>query len=275
MSEVEIDPDLANALKQHGYEYVSVAGRGGFSNVYVVRSEKYNQCFACKYGQNCKGLGEEIKLLSTISNQFVIQVYDYFKVGENIGAILDYCPNGSVKDYMRLHGNLNCSQIYQVSYFVLNALDVCHSRRIVHRDIKPSNILIDSHGFPRLSDFGLAMRVEPEKMISSTSGTTAYMAPEMFLESEYDPFAADIWAFGVTLFHMFIGCLPWISKDKAGMIEEIKKGFNHPLKYKEDEISKTITKCLQSNPKLRPTAESLLARPCFMNKNSYFIFHQN
>ena len=259
----EIDQDFLKVLREHGYEYLSLVGSGGFGKVYLVQSEKYNQPFACKVGKNFRGLGEEIKLLSNILNQFIIQIYDWFKFGDNIGAILDYCPNGTIRDYIFKHGPLNCDQMQQVIHSLFTAIQVCHSRNIVHRDIKPSNILIDTHGYLKLSDFGLSMVVERGTLITTTSGSTPFMAPEMFSQKEFDPFAADIWAIGVTLFVMLTGVLPWIAKDKVTLIEEIKKGFNHPLKFREDEVSKIITKCLIVDPTKRPTIDQLVERMNF------------
>ena len=177
---------------------------------------------------------------------------------------MEYCPNGCVLNHAAKYPDgLPKKQLETIAYCLINAVAVCHRKQIAHRDIKPTNILIDSYGKPKLADFGLCYQAKAGEKITSHSGSTGFMAPEEFSNKPYDPFKADIWSIGITLFILYAGQLPWSAKQKPEMIEEIKKGFQHPLKFKEDPIMQLICVCLQVDPDKRPTAEELLNDPMF------------
>ena len=96
---------------------------------------------------------------------------------------------------------------------VADAVQAAHDRGVLHRDLKPSNILIDSAGEPRVSDFGLAKRLEEEMSFTHTGailGTPCYMSPEQVAGSRGDvgP-ASDVWSLGAILYQMLTGRPPF------------------------------------------------------------------
>lgn len=262
MSE-EKEHDKKELLKR-GYQVLDIAGQGRFGVVYIVYSEKFKQKFAAKVVDDIKGLDSEAECLSICLSPHIIKLYDFFTFDNKSCIILEYCSNGTVNNLIAKLGKLTCDQVLQILYYLLEAIKDCHEKSIAHRDIKPANILIDEYGKLRLSDFGLSKRCEGMfQKITSTSGSTCFMAPEIFGKTPYDPFKADVWAIGITAFMLMYGQYPWIAKNKESMIEEIKKGFSHPLKYKKGEMMDMINMCLHLDPEKRPTVEELLKLPMF------------
>ena len=87
-----------------------------------------------------------------------------------------------------------------------------HSYGISHRDIKPENILVNDHGDIKIIDFGFATSQELEEVV--VAGTPQYMAPELVLRKNYDPFKADVWALGIMLYWVTLGYYPQEADNK-------------------------------------------------------------
>src|SRR4029077_11547733 len=94
------------------------------------------------------------------------------------------------------------------------AIAHAHERKVLHRDIKPGNVLLDRHGEPQLTDFGLARLTEVESdqtRTSEMSGTPSYMAPEQIQSGALTP-ATDVYGLGAVLYQLLTGCPPFLGK---------------------------------------------------------------
>ena len=150
-------------LRQKGYEYVSILGKGGFSVVITVFSPKYQQNFACKITELDQYAVEpdmtEVDALRTLDNPHIISLFDHFRIGRFFYVVLQHCENGNVQDLVRVNGTFPFRVALKYLREVAVALAQCHATGIAHRDIKPSNILIDSYGRAILADFGLGIKL--------------------------------------------------------------------------------------------------------------------
>ena len=115
-------------------------------------------------------------------------------------------------------------------YRSAEALQEAHSNGIVHRDIKAENIMVNSKNQVKVMDFGLAKLKGSLKLTktSSTVGTLAYMAPEQIEGKETDA-RADIFSFGVVLYEMLTGHLPFRGEHEAAMVYSIVNEEPEPL----------------------------------------------
>jgi serine/threonine protein kinase len=103
----------------------------------------------------------------------------------------------------------------QTKFFVcclLLAFDCIHKKNIIHRDIKPENIVLDSNGYLRVTDFGIA-RYAKKDNARETSGTPSYMAPEVLCKQNHT-FAVDYYALGVIAFECMMGRRPYTGKTR-------------------------------------------------------------
>jgi serine/threonine protein kinase len=140
---------------------------------------------------------------------------------------------------------------------VLRALDYLHKRGIAHRDINPDNVLLTSTGQAKLADFGCCdvttFGGEPK-----ASGTVFYAAPEIFVNPTAVGVKADIWSFGVLLFTLFSGHLPWQDGEKEMLIDQIvNRRFSTAFVMPRD-VKPMFEKCTLFDPAKRPTAAELL-----------------
>lgn len=251
------------ALRGHGYEMKHEIGRGGFANVYLVSSERYGREFAAKVSRN-KGCltGEdetEIKSLMNLQHPNIINMYDFFVEGGELYVILEYCPLGNLRSYIKKNGKMTGRTLHQFCSQLASALRLCHSLRIAHRDIKPENVLIDYYGRPKLADFGLGMFCSgPNHSTANVNGSLSYSPPEYFREVHNNPFKSDIWSLGILFYYMATGHVPWHTKTREGLVKEITEGgveLNEGLVGAF--LNRLLRKMLDSNSKHRPDIEEV------------------
>ena len=129
--------------------------------------------------------------------------------------VMEYMAGGALRDLLRSHDRIPGSDIMSVATQIADAIDFAHSRGILHRDIKPGNILFesDAHGRVALSDFGIAkvlgaVQIELTAAAPGFVGTPAYLAPEI-ITGKLFTVASDIYSFGVVLYEMIAGRVPF------------------------------------------------------------------
>ena len=153
---------------------------------------------------------------------------------------------------------------------MLLALNFMHKKNIMHRDLKPENILCEAASdiandelVIKLTDFGFAVKYDPNKKETLSLGSPLYMAPELCKETQYD-FKVDVWAVGVIAFVLLTGTPPFydkINRGKDGIYQSIIKDepdyslLSNVSGYAREFCELALTK----DPRDRPTIEDLLA----------------
>lgn len=141
----------------------------------------------------------------------------------------EFCPFGNILEYMhKKGGHLPVSESLYIAQTLAEALEYLHSKGIVYRDIKPENLLINRSGLVKLSDFGLATKLEKEKEFKTNTycGSLYYMSPEVYSRKEYS-FSCDFYSFGILLFELLHGKTPLTGNPKT--LGEEKK--NDPQRF--------------------------------------------
>jgi len=245
----------------NNYIFTQMIGSGGFSRVFLVKSIKYNKIFVAKViplnfmGDGCHS---DLDFLCGYSHPALISVYDSFELENNLFLVLDYCPHGTIKKFFK--ESRNSSDPFLIDYFLMIAKGFAqlHSRNIAHRDIKPSNILIDANRKPKIIDFGIAATCEPGTLIEHYSGSYYYSAPEVINREPHDPFKADVWSLGVTLYVLAVGQLPWPRSQQKVAERMILQGqFSLPASL-NPHIAALIKRMIVVEPELRPSMQELV-----------------
>ena len=255
------------ALMKHGYTLIKTIGCGGFSTVYLAKSMKYNKEFAVKQVRPSQSVRldsalSELRTIMSLTHPNIIQVYDYFIENSNLYLVLEYCSGGSLQDMIDKSGVIPEDRLLQYLRGIVQSMAFLQSQNIAHHDIKPGNIFIDSHDRVKFGDFGISINVHQDTENglnhSNFDGSLQFMAPEVILKEAYDPFCADIWSLGITIYYMLCGKLPWVKQSKEELKMRIIEGdIKYPDTMKQSFVN-LLKKMLVVDFKQRITISDLL-----------------
>ena len=202
-----------------GYEILGELGRGGMGVVYKARQVKADRLVALKMilsgahasAEDLKRFQVEAEAVARLRHPNIVAVYD---VGENQGLpffSLEFCAGGSLEKKLR-DSPLKPAEAAHIVEALARAMATAHEQRVIHRDLKPGNVLLLEDGTPKVTDFGLARKLDEAGQTQSGSimGTPSYMAPEQASGKvkEIGP-AADTYALGAVLYECLTGRPPF------------------------------------------------------------------
>lgn len=257
------DSDMYNI---EGYTYIKKLGSGASGVVLLMKKD--NQQYAVKVCNIQKAHlnflkpsshdpKEEAVIMKRLNNPNVVKVYDFIEDIDNnlIYIVMEYLPGGTIDSCQTLEANRRAFKE------VLSGLQYLHNQRLAHRDIKVENIMLDKEGVSKLCDFGISVYVPlgSSTIATEMKGTPAYCPPEIFQTREYDPFKADIWAFGVTLYILAFHDLPFKADDLFAMQNAIMQDEVEFPKGVDPDLKDLISKMLTKNPEDRITIEGIWA----------------
>ncbi|MCJ7487217.1 MAG: tetratricopeptide repeat-containing serine/threonine-protein kinase, partial [Candidatus Aminicenantes bacterium] len=211
--------DLATgAMFGDRYQIIELLGRGGMGRVYRALDTKTREEVAIKVirpdisedKRTLERFVNEIKLVHKISHRNIGRMYH---LSEDKGLhyiTMEYVPGEDLKSFIRRSRRLDIATTVTIAKQVCNGLSEAHDAGIIHRDLKPSNIMIDKEGNAKILDFGIARAVGSQSVTAEgiVIGTPEYMSPEQVEGKESDK-RSDIYSFGVILFEMVTGRLPF------------------------------------------------------------------
>jgi serine/threonine-protein kinase len=241
-STTETAGSTAVAIKYLGkYEIIDRLGRGGMAEVYRGYQASLERYVAIKLlhpfladDPEFKDRFErEARNVARLRHPNIVQVYDfeYDTNNESYYMVMELIDGQTLKDYLGdLHSKgerLSMREIIRITRGAISALAYAHARGMIHRDVKPANLMLDSDGRIVLTDFGIAKIVTGIQFTASGGliGTPAYMAPEQGLGEQGDE-RSDLYSFGVILFQMCTGELPY---DAEAPLAVILKHLNQPI----------------------------------------------
>lgn len=127
-------------------------------------------------------------------------------------------------DYIISHGRLKEKQARKFGRQIASALDYCHRNSIVHRDLKIENILISKTGDIKIIDFGLSNLFSPRTHLKTFCGSLYFAAPELLQAKQYTGPEVDVWSFGIVLYVLVCGKVPFDDQSMPQLHAKIKKG---------------------------------------------------
>ena len=180
----------------------------------------------------------------------------HFNIWQDIPyLVLPFCSNGSSE--LLIGQLIEPNDIWKYVGDVASGLAYLHANTppIIHQDIKPANVLIDDKRNYAITDFGISSTQRSHHLYDNTSGTMAYMAPERFVD-ETPRAESDIYAFGVTLYELLTGQVPF--GEDGGMSQpDGKVQLNYYNKKIPTDIKRLIEACLDKDMRRRPTAAQI------------------
>ncbi|ALC49019.1 PhKgamma [Drosophila busckii] len=216
---------------------------------------------------------QEISILRQVmGHPYIIDLQDVFESDAFVFLVFELCPKGELFDYLTSVVTLSEKKTRTIMRQIFEGVEYIHAKNIVHRDLKPENILLDENHNVKITDFGFARQLHEGEKLTDLCGTPGYLAPEtlkcnMFEGSPGYSQEVDIWACGVVMFTLLVGCPPFWHRKQMVMLRNIMEGkysFTSPEWADISEDPKDlIRKCLVVDPAQRITVKEVLRHPFF------------
>src|SRR5215510_6396177 len=232
------------------YRILGMLGQGGMGEVYRAHDLILNQTVALKflaaaqYGESALArFRNEVRVARQVSHSNVCRVYDLGMVEGLHFLSMEYIDGEDLASLLRRIGRLPQDKAIEFTRKICAGLGAAHERGVLHRDLKPAHIMIDGRGQPRITDFGLAGLAAEIPLSDLRSGTPAYMSPEQKAGRDVTV-RSDLYSLGLVLHEMFTGKA---RKDTQPSPSELVKDL-------DPAIERLILRCLEEDPKRRPTS---------------------
>ena len=242
------------------YRITHLLGRGGMGVVYKAEDLRLERPVALKFltpellknESEKQRFVQEARAAAALEHANICTVHEIEESEGQLFIALAYVSGENLKDRIARTGPLPLAETLDLALQMAEGLAEAHRRGIVHRDIKSSNIMVTESGQAKIMDFGLA-RIDGKATVTAEGkslGTPAYMSPEQIRRESVDQ-RSDIWSFGVVLYEMLTGELPFQGANEheimyAIQVDELPAGRPVPTA-----LEAVVRKCLQKNPDRR------------------------
>jgi TolB-like protein/tetratricopeptide (TPR) repeat protein/tRNA A-37 threonylcarbamoyl transferase component Bud32 len=236
---------------------------GGTGEVYLADDTQLERPVVLKFlpgkltrdEQARKSLIDEARAASRLNHPAIVSIYTVEETADRVFIVMEYVEGRPLKDLIR-YKDMTTAEIIAIAANIAEGLEAAHRAEIVHRDIKSANIIVTPSGGAKILDFGLALPAHgrASQAEGSTVGTLAYMSPEQVGGGHIDH-RSDIFSFGVVLYEMITGRLPFTGDYEASLVYSITNDAPEPLgryrPYLPSGLQKLVLKTLEKDPALR------------------------
>jgi tetratricopeptide (TPR) repeat protein/tRNA A-37 threonylcarbamoyl transferase component Bud32 len=252
-------PEAAAGMpKVPGYEILGVLGRGGMGVVYKARQLKLNRLVALKMVLGGAHAGPEqlarffteAEAVARLQHPNIVQIYE---VGELDGLpffSLEYVSGGTLAD--KIGGKPQPPrEAAETVELLAYAMAAAHERSIIHRDLKPANVLVSADGLPKITDFGLAKRIEDDSSQTRSGtlmGTPSYMSPEQARGQTHaiGPLS-DLYSLGAMLYELITARPPFVGPTMLETLFQVRNQEPVPPTHLQPKCPRDLeTICLKS-----------------------------
>ncbi|GAB7043673.1 MULTISPECIES: serine/threonine-protein kinase [Catenuloplanes] len=253
------------------YRIIDRIGSGGMSVIWRAHDEVLDRTVALKVlaaslaadARFRSLVRQEARAAAAFVHPHVTAVHDYGEEIDPDGTVTAFVVmellHGEVLEARLVQGPLDRDHAVRVCAEVAEALAAAHRLGIVHRDVTPANVMLTALG-AKVLDFGIATHVgaPDEDEEGDTFGTPAYVAPERLDGTPAQP-ATDVYSLGVLLYETVTGRVPYPAETWDDLTEALAGTAAPPVDGLPDDVAAICLRCLDRDPRARPTAHQLAA----------------
>jgi len=227
------------------YRILEKLGEGGMGVVYKAQDTKLDRVVAIKFlpqhltadSVEKERFVHEAKAASALNHTNVTTIYEIDEFEGQMFIVMEYCEGKTLREIVEKE-TLSIKKVLDIGIQICEGLTIAHEKGIVHRDIKSDNIMLTPRGQVKIMDFGLAKLKGATKLTQtrSTLGTAAYMSPEQAQREEVDS-RSDIFSFGVVLYELLTGQLPFKGEHQAAVLHAIINEEPQPVARFNNKVS--------------------------------------
>jgi len=270
---VRLTPNMKRKKKgsMEDYQILRVLGKGCMGKVFLVRpveSDRTSLVYALKsiskswvlrHKELTHALAERqiLETISKIRHPFLIQCHEAFTSSTELFLLLEYVGGGDMATQLAKFSKFSAQRTFFYASEILLGVVELHRLGIVYRDLKPENILLKVDGHIVLTDFGLSKKFDQksdqydhpgtEQRTKTFAGTAEYLAPEILRGEDYG-FGVDWWSFGVLVYEMLAGIIPFWAESKPQMYKRVLEDEIEFSSSFDPVTRNLIKKLLERNP---------------------------
>jgi len=230
------------------YKILEKLGEGGMGVVYKAQDIKLDRIVALKFlpqhltsdSVEKERFVQEAKAASALNHTNITTIHEIDEFEGQMFIVMEYCEGKTLKQVIEKE-TLSVRKVLDIGIQICEGLTIAHEKGIVHRDIKSANIMVTPRGQVKIMDFGLAKLKGATRLTEtrSTLGTAAYMSPEQAQGEEVDQ-RSDIFSFGVVLYELLTGKLPFRGEHQAAIVYSIMNEEPQPVARYNNQVSSKL-----------------------------------
>lgn len=203
----------------------------------------------------------EASLGKILYHPFICRLFEVITMSNHYYMLFEYVSGGQMLDYIVSHGSLKERHARKFVRGIASALDYLHRNNVVHRDLKIENIMISNTGDIKIIDFGLSNFYSNDALLKTYCGSLYFAAPELLSAHPYIGPEVDVWSFGVVLYVLVCGKVPFDDQDVSVLHEKIKKGKVDYPDFLSNEVVSLLSRMLVVNPNKRAGLAEVMSHP--------------
>jgi eukaryotic-like serine/threonine-protein kinase len=256
------------------YDLLDEVARGGMGIVFRARQRRLNRIVALKMilsgplatDSDVQRFYQEAESAAQLDHSGIVPIHEVGQCGGLHYYTMSFIEGRSLSEILQ-EGPLEPAHAAQLVRKVASAVAYAHQHQVIHRDLKPANILIDAHGEPRITDFGLAKRLDAGQELTTSGqilGTLQYMSPEQATGRirEVDA-STDVYSLGAVLYAALTGRPPFQAANHVDLLLSVLESEPVPPRRENPriprELERICLRCLEKDPRRRYRSAEELA----------------